>query len=228
MRRHPDATTVEDVMDLWLRTRPGRRGYRKIRPGGVDQRWERMAREHVDQLLERCGQSAETRGGHGGGEARPESVGDVVTYVSRGGRAVARDGREEAAEADDESEGPGPADGAWPEDWKPPPLPNAAVPDRLRAVLETVLQKSLRTLLRDSPAAPAVVVELDALCARRSVDDAAAYQRAWDLVIGRHAERTSSAHAAGTSPDVREPWRTCSPPVKCMNPTCSSLRSRGP
>jgi hypothetical protein len=207
MRRHPDATTVEDVMDLWLRTRPGRRGYRNIRPGGVDKRWELMAREHVDRLLERCDRSGAQAGGQGGEAARSESLGDVVTYVTLGGRSgpdFSQAEREEPTDADDESERPGRVEGAWPELWRTPPVPTQAVADHLRPVLESVLQKSLRTLMRDSPAAPGVVVEMDALCTRRSSEDTTAYQRAWDLVSGRRPQRTPSGGGMTGSMAPRE------------------------
>ena len=54
MRRHPDATSADAVMDLWLRVKPGRTGFKNIRPGGVDARWRRMSLENVDRLLARC------------------------------------------------------------------------------------------------------------------------------------------------------------------------------
>lgn len=228
MRRHPDATTVEDVMDLWLRTRPGRRGYRNIRPGGVDQRWLTMAQNHVDALLERCDPSGAPATGQGGGAPRPESLGDVVTYVSLGGRSGPDSGRaerEEPTDADDESERPGRVEGAWPEDWRAPPVPTAAVADRLQPVLVSVLQKSLRTLMRDSPAAPAVVVEMDALCTRRSDKVTAKYQDAWDAVGGRRPIQRPPTGVAGTGMTASR--ETHVPPVSSMpSPMHSGSRCR--
>ena len=203
MRRHPDATSVEDVIDLWLRTRPGNRGYRKIRPGGVDHRWDAMARDHIDQLLQRCSRPVGQPVVQGGAKTQLDSLGDVITYVSvsrRDQAAVPARDPAEPTDADDESECPDVATDTWPENWRPPPVPTAAVAERLAPELQSILQKSLRTLLQDKPPAPAVAVEMDTLCARRDAVDAEAYQRAWDTFTGRPPARpTPGSSSAATT-----------------------------
>ena len=179
MRQHPDATTTPAVMDLFLLVRPGRKGFRKIAPGGVDAGWYRLCLEHLDHLLDVCS----LRNPPG---PQRRLLSDVVTYVARRPEAAARD---QGVLDRDEDEGPAEEQATeprWPADWTPPPpLTDVAAGPKSLGDMEEVLRYALRTLLRDDPnPRDAVVAEMDALCPRRDPDDVAAIQRVWDVTTG--------------------------------------------
>jgi hypothetical protein len=183
MRRHPDATTADDVMDLWLRVRPGRRGYKAIRAGGVDVQWRGIVEAHVDQLLRRCDPNVPRE--------RRERVADVVPHVGRVARSVVRESQAAAAgagEADDEGDGgEDRTEGAWPDHWAGPDVMTASGTDwrAVRTDARDVLQRALSVLMQDTERSPAVTAELDALCRRRDDQTVADYQAAWVRTRGQ-------------------------------------------
>ena len=184
MRQHPDATSTESVMDLYLLVRPGKTGFRKIKPGGVDNQWRRLCLDHVDDLLARTDPAIPAQ--------HRRLVSDVVTYATARRGAV-------GIEATDRGEEEGPVEARetqqhWPDAWTgPPSLTNISVGPKAIGDLEELLRSTLKLLLRDDHRPrPAVDVEMDALCARRTDEDVAAYQRRWDLVLGRHPSELST------------------------------------
>ena len=197
MRRHPDATTVEAVMDLWIRVKPGRRGYKKIRPGGVDEKWRQQLLGHVDELLARCDPSLPVDQRVGAAE--------VVRYVGRRkgrGEAMTEGGGEEADDEGQHTAEASGAEGEWPGDWMPPRVPQMDTEDwrAVRTDYQDVLQRTMATLMQDNVPSDVVAAEMDALCPRRADRVVANYHQEWDSTAGRKAPR-GRAKTSLTDPD---------------------------
>jgi hypothetical protein len=208
MREHPDATTTDAVMDLWLRVKPGQAGFKAIESGGVDEQWRRMVADHVDQLLDRTDPALP--------RDRRERVADVLRYVGRARRTAAPQAAEAGGEADDEAEGEAvETESAWPPYWAGPEVMTADGGGwrQVQSDLHDVLRRSLLTLMLDHTPADATVVELDALCPRRDDDTLEAYQAAWDLTADRHHPQPRVPPA----PTANVPaGSTCSGDPKCF------------
>ena len=52
-RRNPRAVSTEEVNDLYVLVKPGRRGYKQLRTGGVSAGWQSQLERHLDDFIQR-------------------------------------------------------------------------------------------------------------------------------------------------------------------------------